>query len=135
MDLLRYVEGMSSKAADDVGGNRKIISREKGKGVAVANGHRKNLQILRPNNSGPGLHLSKCANGLNDGASLVKSSFDRPFGNLNTQAVNFKTNLDRNKHKAYCLVIAHESGSRKENEMFQFGVTERRVWEEQWRSL
>ncbi|PPR93048.1 hypothetical protein GOBAR_AA27625 [Gossypium barbadense] len=123
VDLPRYVEGMNSKVVDDGGGDRKIASREKEKGVAVANGHRKNLQILRPNNSGPGLHLSKGFSGLNNRASLVESGFDRPFGNLNTQAVNSKTNLDRNKHKAYCLVIAYESGSRKENEMFRFGVT------------
>ncbi|KAH1096580.1 hypothetical protein J1N35_013501 [Gossypium stocksii] len=32
--------------------------------------------ILGPNNSGPRLHLSKCASGLNDGAGLVKSGFD-----------------------------------------------------------
>ncbi|MBA0725575.1 hypothetical protein Golax_022153 [Gossypium laxum] len=122
VDLSRYVEGTSLKAVDDVSGNRKIVSRAKGKEAVVANGHRKNLQILRPNNNGPGLHLSKGVSGFNDRANLVKSGFDGLFGNLKTQAVNFKTNLNRNKHKAYRLVTAHESGFRKENEMFQFGA-------------
>ncbi|XP_052882342.1 uncharacterized protein LOC128290650 [Gossypium arboreum] len=100
VDLPRYVEGMNSKAVDDGGGDRKIASREKEKRVAVANGHRKNLQILRPNNSGPGLHLSKGSSGLNNRASLVESGFDRPFGNESMERaveVTVEANMHRKK--------------------------------------
>lgn len=49
---------------DDAGENKKIISKAKRKGVVVVNRHRKNLQILRPNNSCPDLLLRKGASGL-----------------------------------------------------------------------
>lgn len=46
------------------------------------------------------------------------------FGSFQTQLVPLTSKLDKNKHKAYCLVDTQNIGTDKENEFFQFGAIE-----------